>query len=154
MPTPETPPQLRFKGKGRPHLTTVCAALEKANGLISPAAQLLSMDSSNLRKYAQHHPKCMAVIIEARAKLKDFAESQTIALMRDKHWGALQYFLSTQCQGRGYVLPRGSQIGNDPATNLSITHVTFNAVPENVHFEEKPADPLTIEGKVEPDEEA
>src|ERR1700722_956620 len=98
MPTPETPPVFKYKGKGRPHLASVCAALERANGLISPAAELMQMDASNLRKFVQYHPKCLAVVRECRSKMKDFAESQALALMREKHWGALQYFLSTQCQ--------------------------------------------------------
>jgi hypothetical protein len=102
--------------------------LEQANGSISPAAQLMQMDASNLRKFAQHHPKCLAVMREARAKMKDFAESQTIALMRDKHWGALQYFLSTQCQDRGYVLPRGAQLSGDTTNNVMIGSVTIQPI--------------------------
>jgi hypothetical protein len=136
MPTPETPPAFKYKTKGRPHLATICAALEKANGLISPAAQLLSMDPSNLRKYAQHHPKCMAVIIEARAKMKDFAESQTFSLMRDRHWGALQYFLSTQCQDRGYVVPKGTALGGEMNSTMVIGSVTINAITPDHFFDE------------------
>jgi hypothetical protein len=121
MTTPETsPPTFKYKGKGRPHLDSVCKALEQANGLITPAAQLMQMDASNLRKFVQHHPKCLAVVREARAKMKDFAESQTFSLMKDKHWGALQYFLSTQCQDRGYILPRGTQLGGESTTNTVV----------------------------------
>jgi len=57
--------------------------------------------------------------------MKDFAESQTIALMKDKHWGALQYFLSTQCWDRGYILPRGAQLGGETTNSIVIGSVTI-----------------------------
>jgi hypothetical protein len=126
---PEIRPQIRYKRRGRPHLETVCDALAKAHGLVEPAARLLDMDAGNLTKYIQHHPRCQEVKRQARAKMGDFTESKQFELIAEKHWPAIQYYLSTQCKDRGYVLPRGTALNAESTTNVTmIGSVTVTAV--------------------------
>jgi hypothetical protein len=54
MPTPEMPPMFKHKA-GRPQLQSVCDALGSTFGFVEPAARLLQMDASNLRKYVRSH---------------------------------------------------------------------------------------------------
>ena len=116
MPTPEQRPEIKYKGKGRPHLETV-------NGLTEPAARLLGMNASNLTKYIQHHPRCQEAQRQARARMGDFTESKAFELIGEKHWPAIQYYLSTQCKDRGYVLPKGTTLGGDTMNNVVIGSV-------------------------------
>ena len=92
------------------------------------------MDGGNLRKFIRHHPKCQAVKVEAKERMKDVAESKTFELMKERHWPSIQYFLATQCKDRGYLLPKGTQLNTGEVTNgVVIQSVTINAV-ESGHF--------------------
>ena len=59
-----------------------------------------------LKRYA----RLEAVRQEQRQVMGDFAESKTFELMSEKHWPSIQYYLSTQCKDRGYVLPKGTAL--------------------------------------------
>jgi hypothetical protein len=118
MPTPEQRPEIKYK-MTRHHIDAVCDALRSTFGFVEPAARLLQMDGGNLRKYVRTHPRCVAVQIEAREKIKDLAEAQLVALLNAKDWRAVQFVLLTLAKDRGYSLPKGSGL-NAEVTNAVV----------------------------------
>lgn len=136
-------PRVTYKN-ARPHLQAVCDALRSANGLVEPAARLLQMDASNLRKYIRHHVKCQAVQFEAREKLGDLAESKLIALVNAGDYRAISLVLLTICRNRGYVLPKGATIG-DSVNSVTIGSVIIQPVKSGEYI--GGPDQPTIEGE-------
>ena len=141
--TDQPRPQVRYK-TGRPHLDAVCDALRSTFGLVEPAARLLQMDGGNLRKYVRTHPRCVAVQIEARAKIKDLAEAQLVQLLNAKDWRAVQFVLLTLGKDRGYTLPKGSALNTEATTNVTISSVNILPIKSGEFIG---GDQLTIEGE-------
>jgi hypothetical protein len=109
-------PQIKYR-KGRPQIEIVCQTLLECHGLLYPSAAKLDMSAANLSTYIKHHPRAQEARRQARAKMGDFAESKTFELMSEKYWPAIQYYLSTQCKDRGYILPKGVALGGDVTNN-------------------------------------
>jgi hypothetical protein len=120
-------PEIKYKTV-RPHLDAVCEALRQANGLVEPAARLLQMDGSNLRKYIRTHATCQAVQWEARQKLGDLAESKLVAMVNAGDYRAVALVLTTICRDRGYVLPKGAALNGEVVGTVTIGSVTINPV--------------------------
>ena len=88
------------------------------------------------------------VVKEQRQVMGDFAESKTFELMAEKHWPSIQYYLSTQCRDRGYILPRGTALGGDVTNSTTvIQNVVVQAVPSGKFLDDDEV--LTIEGSVD-----
>jgi hypothetical protein len=68
----------------------------------------------------------------------DFSESKMFELIGEKHWPAIQFYLSTQCRDRGYVLPKGTALNSDVSNTLMIASVVVNAVPSGKFVETTP----------------
>jgi hypothetical protein len=132
MAAPETPPVFKYKA-GRPQLQSVCDALKATFGFVEPAARLLEMDASNLRKYVRSHPRCVAVQIEAKEKIKDLAESQLVQLLNAKDWRAVQFTLLTLAWDRGYSLPKGTALTGEVINSVTIGSVTVQPIASG-HF--------------------
>jgi hypothetical protein len=111
-------PQIKYR-KGRPQIEIVCQTLLDCQGLLYPTAAKLDMTPGNLSTYIKHHPRAQEARRQARQKMGDFTESQQFQLIREKHWPTIQYYLSTQCKDRGYILPRGTQLGGDTVNNMT-----------------------------------
>ena len=108
-PEPQLPAEaiLGAKKKGRPkggfkkldpeHITS---ALKATHGLISPAAKLLAVDVSTLRKQltAVHY----AEIVAFRDDISDLAEQSLFAQIQRGDERAIQFWLKYQGKGRGY----------------------------------------------------
>jgi hypothetical protein len=130
-------PQIKFR-KGRPQIDIVCQTLLECHGLLYPWAAKLDMTPGNLSTYIKHHPRAQEARRQARAKMGDFTESKAFELINEKHWPAIQYYLSTQCRDRGYVLPKGTTLGGETTSNVVISSVVVNAVPSGTFVGEAP----------------
>jgi hypothetical protein len=143
-------PQIKYK-KPKPQLDLVCEAILEMHGLTAQAAAKLDMSEHNLRLYIKHHPKAQAAQKEARRVMGDFTEGKFFNLIKDKHWPAIQYYLSTQCKDRGYVLPKGTALNTGDTTNMIVQNVIINAI-ESGKFEDPLGEPAaggtTIEGEM------
>jgi hypothetical protein len=143
---PENPPEKRPEIKyrpGRPQIEAVCEALRTAHGLVEPAARILGMDGSNLRKYVRHHARCQVVQREARSKVSDLAEQKLYSLIQAGDWRAISFWLLTMCKDRGYLLPKDAAIG-DSTTNVQIGSVTINPIESGRFLTESP---VALEGR-------
>jgi hypothetical protein len=77
--------------------------------LLEPAARALGVGRGNLHQMLKRYARLEAVRQEQRQVMGDF-ESKTFESMSEKHWPSIQYYLSTQCKDRGYVLPKGTAL--------------------------------------------
>jgi hypothetical protein len=80
----------------------VIAALEGSAGLLLGASQKLRCTREVIESYVARYPEVRAALRRIREELKDFAESQMVALLREKNPSALAFFLRTQAKDRGY----------------------------------------------------
>jgi hypothetical protein len=116
----------------RPKQAEVEAALRASKGLLEPAARALGVGRGNLRQMLKRFARLEAV--QQRQVMGDFAESKTFELMSEKHWPSIQYYLSTQCKDRGYVLPKGTALNTgEVASTMVIQNVTIRRSEREIH---------------------
>jgi hypothetical protein len=132
---PQTKPRIKFKTRQRPHLAVVCEALRKTRGIVDLAARRLSMDPSNLRKFVDHHPACIAIRDEARLGMVNVAESKFFEPVDAGVRWALSLLLMTPLgASRGYGPPKGINtlsMGDTTNTTTVITLVVINSIPNS-----------------------
>jgi hypothetical protein len=122
-------------------------ALKASRGLIAPAARALGTSRSSLQTMIKRYARLEKVVREQRGTLGDFAESQMVTLMSEKHWPAIQFYLSTQCRDRGYVLPKGTALNAEVSNTMMISSVIVNAVPSGKYLAEAPGAEIEVDGR-------
>ena len=117
----------------RPKQAEVEAALKASKGLREPAARALGVGRGNLHQMLKRYARLEAVRQEQRQVMGDF-ESKTFESMSEKHWPSIQYYLSTQCKDRGYVLPKGTALNTgEVASTMVIQNVTIRRSEREIH---------------------
>lgn len=81
----------------------IIAAIKKARGLVSVAAEMLGCDRSTLTKRIGRSAKLKVALSEAREMTTDIAEGKLYsAIQKGESW-AVCFYLKTQAKNRGYV---------------------------------------------------
>ena len=125
-PSPEAAPAEAETGRGR-------GCTQGEQGLLEPAARALGVGRGNLHQMLKRYARLEAVRQEQRQVMGDF-ESKTFELMSEKHWPSIQYYLSTQCKDRGYVLPKGTALNTgEVASTMVIQNVTIRRSEREIH---------------------
>jgi hypothetical protein len=142
------PAQVRRKPhRLRPRHDDVLAALRRTGCFYGPAAQLLGVSRSNLRKQIQGNSRLSKAVA-------DLAESQLDVLegtvwdqaVNKRDMQAARIILNARARHRGYGW-HGDAPGTGDQTQLVIQHVTFNAVPTGTFFPaDEASDGKLIEG--------
>lgn len=144
----KSPDRRRRPHRMRPTQLQVEAALKASHGLLEPAARSLGTSRGSLHTMIKRYARLEKVVKEQRQVMGDFAELKTFELMAEKHWPSIQYYLSTQCKDRGYVIPKGTTLGGDVTNSTTVIQsVRIEAVPSGRFIDDD--EPLTIEGKVD-----
>jgi hypothetical protein len=105
MPTPETRSDVQIQG--RPDLSCSRSVTPFGRRSVCRAGGSPPSDGRlKLRKYVRSHPRCVAVQIEAKEKIKDLAESQLVQLLNAKDGRAVQFTLLTLARDRAINCPK------------------------------------------------
>lgn len=100
------------KPQGKPKVTSkkrdataerIIAAISKANGLISAAAEAAGVSRKTVWKYTKDYPAVAEAVEDAQEKLYDFAESRLYEKMKAGSETSIIFFLKTRCKHRGYI---------------------------------------------------
>jgi hypothetical protein len=122
------------------------AALKASRGLLEPAARALGVSRTSLQTMVKRYARLETVRREQRQVLGDFAEGKMVRMMDKEHWPAIQFYLLTQCKDRGYVLPKGTQLGDVTNNTMVVSSVIVQPIEHNKFLDDEPL--LTIEGSV------
>jgi len=101
LPTPKEPSETTpAKNKKAPTSDEIFAALQAANGLLSPAATILGVSRSVLAKAMKsvHHALCQ----ELKDAVTDTAEAKLFRMIELGDERAVQFWLTRQGKTRGY----------------------------------------------------
>lgn len=131
MPKPkQKPPEPKFAATEAQY----AAAIKKARGLLSAAAEALGVDRRTVYRAIERWPDLQAVVEEARERMTDLAEASLYQKVTAGEPWAVQFYLKTQGKHRGYVeRTEFAGVGDQPIT----VNVTRRVVPSP----EKVADP-------------
>lgn len=99
--------------------------MRASHGLLAPAARALGTSRGSLQRMVKRYASLEQARREARATMGDFAEAKQFELIGDRHWPAIQFYLMTQCRDRGYVMPKGTAVGGETTTNITIGAVNI-----------------------------
>lgn len=94
-----------YDRRGRPRKFSpedVARELRAAKGLLSVTARRLACDPKVVRSYIAKYPEIAQAQFEAKEELKDFTESKLFARIDAEDMQAIQFFLRTQAEDRGY----------------------------------------------------
>jgi hypothetical protein len=116
------------------------AALKASHGLLAPAARALGTTRSSLQTMVKRYARLEKVRQEQRGVMGDFTESKMFELIGEKHWPAIQFYLSTQCRDRGYVLPKGTALNTGDVSNVTINSVIIRTVESGRYLTEPPVE--------------
>ncbi len=93
---------MSVKGSRVYSLEQVAASLQRARGLVTLAATDLGADYRTVRKMVDESKTLQKVQADAKQQVGDIAEGRLFeAINRGEPW-AIQFFLRTQMQSRGY----------------------------------------------------
>ena len=87
------------------------AAIEKAQGFVSKAAELLGVSRQTFYNYLKKYATAKQALDDVRSKRHDFVELQLMKGVKDGNMTAIIFYLKTQCKHRGYVERIQQEIG-------------------------------------------
>ena len=95
----------------------VIAAIVKANGIKSLAAQFLGCGRACVARYCKNYPTIQKEADDAREAMLDFVENKLFEQINKNNMTAIIFFLKTQGKHRGYI----EHPGFDPPTDVTLT---------------------------------
>jgi len=127
--------------KGWSHLTAsaVAEALRQCGGYRSHAARMLDCAPSTITRFINRHPSVRQVLDDIEAELLDLAESNIVALLKQKDPTTTFFVLRTKGRERGWVEKNlHEHFGKDGGPiEQSVSHaVDFDIDPDKLSTEE------------------
>jgi hypothetical protein len=118
-------------------LATMEAALKKANGYVTIAAQLIDCDPSTIHRRIKTSPVLQSLMSDLDDRRLDTAELALDRAIQDREGWAVCFFLKTKGKKRGYV-ERIEQTGADGGA-LKV-QVVYGDDPARIESEDADAD--------------
>ena len=79
------------------------AAIEKAQGFVSKAAEFCGVSRQTFYKYLKKYATVKQALEDIREKRHDFVELKLMKAIENGNMTAIIFYLKTQCKHRGYV---------------------------------------------------